>query len=164
MIEIKKNQLNDVYVVLDKIKLNKISSSEVRKTILKLVLEIPKAIDNIQKEVEECRKRFFGEFANEELVEFQEQLHKIAELIKTNDVEAAHTKDAETVTKFPKLTEAYKNFNDALIELNNDNWCDMLIEQIKIDDFVESMANQDIDITAKELSILAPIFKNEPEN
>lgn len=157
MIEIKKSELNGIYEFLNEIKLNKITSPDVRRTILKLVVHIPKAIEDVQKSINEIRNRFFEEFAKEDLAEFQNSLNLITDLLRSGNFEEASLRDKETTGKYPEIVVAYKNFNDSLLELQNET-VSFEIDPMDMSDFIDGLSNQDVDVTAKELTLLKSIL------
>lgn len=157
MIELKKGELNAIYEFLNGIKLNKVTTPDVRRTILKLVVQLPKSIESIQKSIEDIRNRYFGEFSKEDLTDFQSELNFIASLLKEGNIEEATTKDKEVSEKYPEIVAAYQNFNESLAELQNETES-FEIDSMDMSDFVDGLSNQDIDVTAKELTLLKSIL------
>lgn len=160
MIELKNYQLDEIISILNKVQLNKITDAEMRKNILKFVLLMPKKLESVKSEIDETRKKFFGEFKEEDLNKFQIALNEISELIKDGKTTEALKKDAEVSKEFPEIVTAYKNFNDAINYLQKET-VELTLEPIKVEDFIDAMTGQDITISAKEINILNPIFVNE---
>lgn len=65
MIKLKKYQADSIFNIINAIKVNKIKDSNIRKTVLKLMLESQRVQKKSQEVVEESRKRFFDDFEKE---------------------------------------------------------------------------------------------------
>ena len=163
MIELKKAQLNQIYEILDKFQLNKITNANVRKSILKLVLLIPKKIEEIAEDINKATQKYFSEFKNDDLLKFQSGLDNIKELLRENKTIEANAIDLQLSSEFPDIVKAYKSFNADLIDMDNEI-IRFEIEKINLDDFVDASVGQPVDISTKELNILNPILNNEFEN
>ena len=161
MIELKKVQLREIYNFVNQLQLNKISDASVRKTILKLVLEIPKELDSLQKDVDETRNKILGEFTPEDLQIFQNGINEIDAALKENKSEIATEKDKELSTKYPELTKAYGVFINAVNDLYNETVKFSNIDKLNVDVFVDSMLEQDVTISATQVTLLTPIFNDE---
>jgi len=160
MIELKKLQLNEIYNFVNQIQLNKVTDASVRKTILKLVLELPKLIDNIQKDIDETRKKLLGEFEQTDLNTFQNGLNEIENLVRSGKVEESRVKDKELSEAYPEITKAYNIFIDSLNGLYNET-VELNIDKVNIDLFIESMVGQSVNISGPQIALLTPIFENE---
>ena len=88
---------------------------------------------------------------------------ELSELFKKGNVEEALDKDAELSNKYPEITEAYKGFNQALVDLHEES-VTINTEKIDMDAFIDAMIGQDIEINGKTLDVLSPIFNDESEN
>lgn len=163
MIEVKRKNLEEIYSIMDQIQLNKITDANVRKLVLKLVLEGKKKANTMKEDVEEIRKKFFNGFENEDLEVFQKGLTEMSELFRETKIKEALDKDAELSNKYPEITEAYKGFNQALIDLQ-DELVPINTEKVNMDAFIDAMVGQDIEINGKTLDVLSPIFNDESEN
>ena len=80
MIKIKKSELFGIGEMFDKIKLNKIHNSNVRKAILKIVIENKKVMTSFQEDVDSIRKKFFEDFKDEDRNNFEKELNTAREL------------------------------------------------------------------------------------
>lgn len=160
MIELKKLQLNEIYNFVNQIQLNKVTDASVRKTILKLVLELPKLIDNVQKDIDETRKKLLGEFEQTDLNTFQNGLNEIENLVRSGKVEEFRVKDKELSEVYPEITKAYNIFINSLNDLYNET-VELNIDKVNIDLFIDSMIDQSVNISGPQIALLTPIFENE---
>lgn len=163
MIELKKLQLNEIYNFVNQIQLNKVTDASVRKTILKLVLELPKLIDNVQKDIDETRKKLLGEFEQTDLNTFQNGLNEIENLVRSGKVEEFRVKDKELSEVYPEITKAYNIFINSLNDLYNET-VELNIDKVNIDLFIDSMIDQSVNISGPQIALLTPIFENESED
>jgi len=163
MIKLKKSELDSVHRFLDKLKLNKIYNSDVRKIILRVLLDTKKQIEVMQTEVEAIRKKFFSEFSKEDINKFQDIVNNISTLISEQRQEEALELDKNTTEKYPDLVVAYKGFTEAIKELQSEE-IEINVEPIGLDEFVVAMSDQTVDITGKTLDMLNMLFKNDSEN
>lgn len=161
MVTIKKSQINDIYNILNPIQLNKITDPVIRKMILKLVLELPKQAEAFRNMIDEVRKKLFSEFAETDVNAFQSKVMEIDRAVATNEREKAFNTEMETKEAYPELYTAYTNFISSINELSAET-VELPVESVKMDDFIDALIGLDVDITAKELNILNPLFKNEP--
>lgn len=160
MIKVKVCDLNEISSIVSKIKFNKIESKEIRKVLLKFASELSKSAKDLQKELDVNKSEIFKEFSQDDLNVFQNAVNEIAELLKDLKTEEAVKKDKEITDKYPDITAAYNKFSNFFLELQN-RIEEYDIDQIDVNLFIESMSNQDLDITTKELSLLNPLFYNE---
>ena len=163
MIKLRRAELNSVYNFLDNTKLNRISNTTIRNTILKIILTGKKESEVSLNSIGEIRNKFFGEFPEEELVEFQDSVNKITQLIRDGKHEEANAVDAEASKKYPKILDAYRSFNEALNDLQKEV-VEVNIEPISMEEFLDAMVGQDLDITGDIITKLTPIFENGSEN
>ena len=162
MIKLKKYQADSIFNIINAIKVNKIKDSNIRKTVLKLMLESQRVQKKSQEVVEESRKRFFDDFEKEKVIEFQNALNNVLNLARKNDPDAS-IKENELLNTYPELYKAYINFSEFINSLQIED-IELNVDKIGLDDFVDNMVDQNVDITAKELIVLEPLFKNESEN
>lgn len=160
MVELKKYQLNAIYEIVNSIQLNKITDSKIRKTVLKLVLEIPKSITEFQKDISDTRTKFLEGFKTEDLTAFQAELNGLAELSRKQDTKAALEKDHEIAKSFPEITSAFVKLNESLDNLQNET-VEFNVEKINMEEFVDALVGLDVNITAKELNVLDSLFEHE---
>lgn len=158
--EIKKNQLNSVYEIVNKIKLNKIYNSDIRKSILKLVIGLPKEIESLSKDISATRDRFFADFKKEDLEGFQKGINELMVLMNSGNSEEGLAKDKEIASTYPELTKAYGLLNQAVSDLYEE-FVELSVEKINVSEFLDAMTEQEIDITAKELATLKPILNED---
>lgn len=163
MIEVKRSNLNEIYQFVDSVQLNKITNPEVRKLVIKLVLEGKKNIDNTRKETEDVRAKYFDNFKSEDLEAFQNGLNEMSTLFRQNQVQEALNKDAELSEKYPEITEAFKGFNQTVAELQDES-ISIQVDPVSIEDFIDAMVGQNIEFTGKEIDRFNWIFKNDSEN
>lgn len=163
MIELRKLQLREIYDFVNRLQLNKVTDAKVRKTVLKLILELPKTIDGLQKDVDETRNKILGEFKQEDLQEFQKGINEIDELIRNNKHAESMEKDKELSEKYPEITKAYGMFIASVNDLYGEK-VELNIDKINTDDFVEAMIGQDVTISGQQINLLAPIFNDESED
>ena len=163
MINLEKNKLNAVYEIFDKIHLNKIVDSEIRKKVLKFIIAISKELDSMRNDIEQMKIKYFSGFNDEEKQEFQLALSEVASFIRNNALESARAKDIETSEKYPELTKAYLSLNTDLVELQKET-VSLNVEKFDLDSFLDAMVGQPINISMKELDILNPIFNNDSES
>jgi len=162
MIKLKKYQADSIFNIINAIKVNKIKDSNIRKTVLKLMLESQRVQKKSQEVVEESRKRFFDDFEKEKIIEFQNALNNVLNLARKNDPDAS-IKENELSNTYSELYKAYINFSEFINSLQIED-IELNIDKVELDTFVDNMVDQNVDITAKELIILEPLFKNESEN
>lgn len=162
MIKLKKYQADSIFNIINAIKVNKIKDSNIRKTVLKLMLESQRVQKKSQEIVEESRKRFFDDFEKEKVIEFQNALNNVLNLARKNDPDAS-IKENELSKTYPELYKAYINFSEFINSLQIED-IELNVDKVELDVFVDNMVDQNVDITAKELIILEPLFKNESEN
>lgn len=162
MIKLKKYQADSIFNIINAIKVNKIKDSNIRKTVLKLMLESQRVQKKSQEVVEESRKRFFDDFEKEKVIEFQNALNNVLNLARKNDPDTS-IKENELSNTYSELYKAYINFSEFINSLQIED-IELNVDKIGLDDFVDNMVDQNVDITAKELIILEPLFKNESEN
>lgn len=160
MVTIKKSQINDIYNILNPIQLNKITNPVIRKMILKLVLELPKQAEAFRNMIDDVRKKLFSEFTETDVNAFQSKVMEIDRAVATNEREKAFNTEMETKEAYPELYTAYTNFISSINELSAET-VELPVESVEMDDFIDALIGLDVDITAKELNILNPLFKNE---
>lgn len=163
MIKIKKAELISIGKRFDTIKLNKVSNTDVRKTILKIVLESKRISENIQKDVDTTRERFFSEFSMEDLNKFQTKLDAVKTLYQTGKGKE-FVENVDAIAKeFPEINDAYNKF---MMEVNalHEEEIDINIDKINIDVFVDALCEQDVDVTPSYLETLSSILENDVEN
>ena len=78
-------------------------------------------------------------------------------MLKQNKISEADKLDKETVEQYPELSEAYKHFYNEFLKLQDETE-HYNIDKLNMDKFVEAMADQDLEITVKELEIFKPLF------
>lgn len=161
MIKVKKYQADGIFNIVNAIKVNKIKDSNIRKTVLKLMLESQRIQKKQQEDIEEAKKKFFDDFEKEKIDEFQQHLNEVLDIAKKDDP-SGPVKEKELSNNYPELYKAYANFIDFLNGLQVED-IELLVDKIGLDDFVDNMVDQNVDITARELIILEPLFKNEEE-
>ena len=161
--KITKFQLNQIYQLVDKIKLNKISDTSLRHSLLKLIIEGKKNKEELEKDTNAIRSKFFDDFNDDDRNAFQEGLFEISKLLTEGKTSESLTKDKELSEKYPEITEAYKSYGIALNELQNE--CVLVdITPVDIEVFVDSMLGQDLVISGDQLEIFNPIFNNGSES
>lgn len=96
------------------------------------------------------------------IIEFQNALNNVLNLARKNDPDAS-IKENELSNTYSELYKAYINFSEFINSLQIED-IELNVDKVELDTFVDNMVDQNVDITAKELIILEPLFKNESEN
>lgn len=163
MIRLKRVQLNQIYSILDTVKLNKIEDSVVRKLVLKIIIEGKNDVGAIQNEIATSRSKFFDGFPKEDLDIVQNNINTISSMLSEGKHKEAMELDAETYKQYKDIVEAYNTFQNTIREFEQEE-IELNISPISLEQFVDAMVGQDLDITGGLLETLSPIFENEPEN
>lgn len=140
----KKSEMINLFQFLNQLKLNKIKNSEVRSALLKMHMAMYKAVNQINEDVAEMRKKIFDGRENDLLV--YNTLN--AQIKTTTDVDKVN----ELMSQMPEgIVDLVSDFSTQYTDFLNAN-ADIKISPAPTEAFVDALIDQEIEFSLADIA------------